>query len=289
MSCAARNGLPRCPSTCSFSPRWAGALPNISIPPKLSKRKDPELALDFYKRQGYCVEAVKEYILTLLNSNFEDWRIANPGAPLDAFPFSVKKMSVSGALFDMDKLNDVSKNVISRMSADGVYSLLAEWARQFDPEFHGLLTRDPAYAKAILSIGRGGAKPRKDITVWSEAKAYMSFFFDELFAPEYEYPANVSKETAQTILTSYAGIYDARDDAGAWFERVKELTESIGFAANMKDYKKNPGAYGGNVGDVSMVLRVAVTGRQNSPDLYEVMQLLGTEKVLERLEKAAAL
>ncbi|MEM1485103.1 glutamate--tRNA ligase [Oscillospiraceae bacterium PP1C4] len=256
---------------------------------KLSKRKDPELALDFYKQQGYCVAAVKEYILTLLNSNFEDWRLANPDAPTDSFSFTTKKMSVSGSLFDIDKLNDVSKNVISKMTADEVYTLLTAWAAQFDSAFCDLLTRDPAYTKAIISIGRGGAKPRKDIAVWGEAKDYMNFFFDALFVPEYTYPANVSKEDVQKILSSYAELYSATDDNNAWFDRIKALTDSIGYASNMKDYKKNPEAYGGNVGDVSMVLRVAVTGRQNSPDMYEVMQVLGAEKVIERLKKAAAL
>lgn len=254
---------------------------------KLSKRKDPELALDYYKEQGYCVEAVKEYILTLLNSNFEDWRLANPDAPMEDFAFTTKKMSVSGALFDIDKLADVSKNVISRMSADQVYELLTVWAKTYDQAFYVLLTADPAYTKAILSIGRGGKKPRKDIAVWSGAKAYMSFFFDALFQREDEFPANVSPEEARKILQRYLEIYDPSDDNNQWFQRVKELAESLGYATDMKAYKQNPQAFPGNVSDVSAVLRVAVTGRQNSPDLCEIMGLLGADRVRARLLEAS--
>ena len=254
---------------------------------KLSKRKDPELALDFYRQQGYCVPAVKEYILTLLNSNFEDWRLANPDAPMEDFVFTTKKMGVSGALFDIEKLNDVSKNVISRMTVEEVYTLLSAWATQFDEPFYALLSRDPDYAKAILAIGRGGKKPRKDLAVWSEAKAYMDFFFDELFQPDYTaYPENTRGDVRQ-ILNEYAGVYDPADDSGQWFERIKALADKLGYASNMKDYKKNPEAYRGSVADVSMVIRVAVTGRQNSPDMYDVMQVLGQNKVLERLRRAA--
>ena len=254
---------------------------------KLSKRKDPELALDFYQRQGYCVAAVKEYLMTLLNSNFEDWRLANPDAPLDKFPFNTKKMGVSGALFDIEKLGDVSKNVISRMSAAEVADRLTAWAREYDPGFCALLERDPAYTEAILSIGRGGKKPRKDIAVWSGAKEYLSFFFDELFACGGGDVFGVGAADAKRILDEYAAIYDPADDSGVWFDRIKALAERLGYAANMKDYKQNPSAYPGSVADVSMVLRVAVTGRQNSPDMYEIMRLLGRERVLRRLGSAA--
>lgn len=254
---------------------------------KLSKRKDPELALDFYKEQGYCIDAVKEYIMTLLNSNFEDWRLANPDAPMEQFNFTTKKMSVSGSLFDIDKLNDVSKNVISRMDTETVYMLLTAWAKQYDEPFYVLLTHDPAYTKAILSIGRGGKKPRKDIAVWSDAKPYMDFFFDELFTAGTEYPENVSPEDVKAILTRYAALYSTEDDNSAWFERIKTLADSMGYAANMKDFKANPQAYKGNVGDVSMVIRVAVTGRQNSPDMFEVMRVLGRDTVTVRLLTAA--
>lgn len=254
---------------------------------KLSKRKDPELALTYYKEQGYCVAAVKEYILTLLNSNFEDWRLANPDAPMEDFPYTTKKMGVSGALFDIEKLEDVSKNVISRMTADEVYSQLTCWAQEFDPAFYALLTRDEAYTKAILNIGRGGKKPRKDIAVWSGAKEYMSFFFDELFAPEYDLPEKLSKADARQILEGYAKDYNPDDDSDAWFACVKSLTERLGYTADMKAYKKDPDAYKGSVSDVSMVIRLAVTGRRNSPDLCEIMKLLGKERSLGRISQMA--
>ena len=254
---------------------------------KLSKRKDPELALDFYQRQGYCVAAVKEYLMTLLNSNFEDWRLANPEAPLGQFAFNTKKMGVSGALFDIEKLDDVSKNVISRMTADEVYTHLTGWARRYDPDFCALLERDPAYSKAILSIGRGGKKPRKDLALWSDAKGYMDFMFDELFQPDYTMPARVSAADAKAILSDFAGVFDETDTPDGFFEKMKQIAEKHGYAADTKAYKANPDAYKGAVGDVSMVIRVAVAGRQNAPDLQTVMGIMGREKVLERLTKCA--
>lgn len=255
---------------------------------KLSKRLDPELALDFYKEQGYSITTLKEYILTLLNSDFEEWRIANPEKPLEDFPYSIAKMSTSGALFDMDKLNDVSKNVLCMLTADEVYEQLTEWAEEFDPEFAAILSRDPDYSKAILSIGRGGKKPRKDLTMWSEAKAYMDFFFEELFPGACkDLPANVTPELNQKILEAYAAQYKEQAESADWFNGVKELTDSIGFASNMKDYKKNPEQFGGSVADVSMVLRLAITGRPNSPDLHQVMLLLGEDKVKQRLLDAS--
>lgn len=253
---------------------------------KLSKRKDPELALDYYKQEGYTVAALKEYIMTLLNSNFEDWRLANPDAPLDKFPFSNKKMSVSGALFDIQKLNDVSKNIVSRMDAATVYTQLTSWAKQYDPGFYELITRDPDYTRAMLSIGRGGKKPRKDIGVWGDAKPYLSFFFDELFAPENNYPENISPAHRNEILTRYQELYDPADDMNAWFEKIKTLSESLGYTADMKAYKKDPNSFPGNVAHVSAVLRMAVTGRENSPDMYDVMKILGKETVIARLQAA---
>ncbi|MFV0413480.1 MAG: glutamate--tRNA ligase [Oscillospiraceae bacterium] len=255
---------------------------------KLSKRKDPELALDFYSEKGYTVAAVKEYLLSLLNSNFEEWRLANPEKDLNDFPFSIKKMGTSGALFDIDKLDDISRNVISRMEASQVYSLVAAWALRYDAEFAALFTRDAAYTTAALNIGRNTPKRRKDITVWSEVKEYIGFFFDELFQRQGEYPANVPAALAAQILTRYAEVYSPADDNARWFERVKQIADEVGFAGNMKDFKQNPEAYGGNVGDVSMVLRLAVTGRAQSPDLCEVMQVMGQAKVQQRLRQAAA-
>ena len=253
---------------------------------KLSKRKDPELTLSYYYQQGIPVPSVMEYLMTLLNSNFEEWRRANQTAPLDDFPFSTKKMSVSGSLFDMDKLHDVSKNVISRMSAEDVYDSVAKWSADNDPEFHELFVRDPEMTKQFLSIGRGGKKPRKDLALWSETKAYMDFMFDELFQPDYSGMPERAKADAKAILTEYQDVYDAQDEMTVWFDKVKALAERHGFAPETKLYKKNPEQYKGPVGDISMVLRVAICGRTNAPDLYSVMQLMPTEKIKARLAAA---
>lgn len=253
---------------------------------KLSKRKDPELALDFYNAEGYPVPSVLEYLMTLLNSNFEDWRMANPTAPMNDFQFTTKKMSNSGSLFDIDKLKDVSKNTISVMSADEVYNEVTIWAKDFDQQLYSLLTADEQKAKAIFAIGRGGAKPRKDLAVWSEVKDYVAFFYEELFTPATEYPENISKEDTLAILNQYKGIYSAADDGEVWFNKVREMGEALGFAGKPKDYKKNPDQFKGHVGDVSQVIRLAITGRTNSPDLCSVMQILGEETCQQRLAQA---
>lgn len=253
---------------------------------KLSKRKDPELALSFYYQEGYPVPAVLEYLMTLLNSNFEEWRRANPDAPMQAFPFSAKKMSGSGALFDIEKLRDVSKNVISRLSADAVYDYIASWSADNDPAFHALLTRDPAFSKAYLAIGRGGKKPRKDLALWSDAKPYMDFMFDELFQPDYTMPETVSPDDAKAILQDFAQVFDAQDTPEGFFDKMKTIAAAHGFAADTKAYKQAPEQFKGAVGDVSMVVRVAVAGRQNAPDLQTVMGILGRARVLARLQSA---
>lgn len=250
---------------------------------KLSKRKDPELSLDYYHAQGYPVESVLEYLMTLLNSNFEEWRLANPTAPMTDFQFTTKKMGNSGSLFDIDKLRDVSKNIISLMNAEQVYNYVIEWAKLYDEELHTLLTSNPDKAKSILTIGRGGNKPRKDIAIWSEAKDYMSFFYNELFVPATEYPENINKNDMIEILKQYESLYDPTDEGDVWFNKVRELGESLGFAGKPKDYKKNPDQYKGHVGDVSQVIRLAVTGRNNSPDLCSVMDILGKETCLLRI------
>ena len=266
------------------APKYAHTAQLMKIDPetggkrKLSKRKDPELALTFYAQEGYPVPAVLEYLMTLLNSNFEEWRRANPDLPMNDFPFTTKKMSGSGALFDIEKLRDVSKNVISRMTAEQVYDYVAEWSAVNDSAFNALLTREPAFSKAYLAIGRGGKKPRKDLALWSDAKGYMDFMFDELFQPDYTMPERVSAEDAKAILADFAGFFD----------KMKQIASAHGYAADTKAYKADPSAFKGAVGDVSMVVRVAVAGRQNAPDLQTVMGILGREKVLDRLEKCSA-
>jgi len=249
---------------------------------KLSKRKDPELALTFYKAEGFPVAAVYEYIMTLLNSNYEDWRRANPNAPATDFVFSAKKLNPAGNLFDYAKLTDVSKNVIAMMDAETVYSLLVEWAKEFDADFGEKLVSDPDYAKAILSIGRGGKKPRKDIAVWTEAKEYMGFFYDE-YLQKPVFDEKFSPETVKTVLAKFLEKFDIADDSGAWFDKVKAITEEIGFTTDMKAYKADPAAFPGTVADVSTFIRQAVTGKTNSPDLYTVMQILGYDRTVERM------
>jgi len=253
---------------------------------KLSKRKDPELALDFYRQEGYPVASVTEYLITLLNSNFEDWRIANPNEDIKKFPFSVKKMSVSGSLFDMDKFNDVSKNVIARMTAEEVLELVCEWAKEFDSELYKLLSSDKEYALKIFAVGRGGKKPRKDFAKFSEVKAYINFFYDELFDNKFEFPENISAEDAKEILITYASQYENQPDMNSWFENLCKVGEGLGFAPSTKAYKENPDSFKGSPGDVSQVIRAAVTGRLNSPDLYSVMDIMGDEAVKARLKKA---
>lgn len=255
---------------------------------KLSKRKDPELALTFYNQQGYPAPSVLEYLMTLLNSNFEEWRRANPDKPMNDFPFSTKKMSGSGALFDIDKLKDVSKNVISRMSAEDVYDAVAAWSEKNDPEFHALFTREPDKTRAFLAIGRGGKKPRKDLALWSDVKPYMDFLFDELFAPDYTMPEHVSKDDAKAILNEFKGQFDENDTPDDFFAKMKAIAEQHGFAAETKAYKQNPEQYKGHVGDVSMVVRIAVAGRQNAPDMQSVMHIMGAEQVRARLDKCIA-
>ena len=249
---------------------------------KLSKRKDPELALTYYKAEGFPIQAMREYLMTVLNSNFEDWRRANPDADIDAFKFSPKKLNPAGSLFDYAKLVDVSKNVISRMDADTVYGLLVEWTREFDPDFAEKLEADPEYAKRILAIGRGGKKPRKDLAVWKDAKPYMGFFYDE-YLEDAVFDEKFSKDLVADVLHRFLESYDPADDSGVWFDKVKAITEAVGFTTDMKAYKADPTAYPGTVADVSTMIRLAVTGKTNSPDLYTVMQLLGAERTEQRI------
>ena len=249
---------------------------------KLSKR-DMGANMDDYTRMGYCPEAVCEYVMTLLNSNYEEWRMQNPDKSYRDFPFNIKKMSVSGCLFDFNKLNDVSKNVLSRMDAKTVTALVTEWALAFDPEFGAELARDPAFTEAIFAIGRGGKKPRKDLATFADAKPYMGFFFDPFFTVESEYDEKFDREDIRAVLSRFLETYDPADDMNAWFEKVKAIGESLGYTPDMKAYKADPTAFKGSVADVSMFLRVAVTGKLNAPDLYTVMQILGRDKTAERI------
>ena len=249
---------------------------------KLSKR-DMGANMDDYTSMGYVPEAVCEYVMTLLNSNYEEWHMQNPDKSYKEFPFSAKKMSVSGCLFDYDKLNDVSKNVLSRMTAEDITEKVTSWALKFDSDFGVLLERDKAFAEKIFAIGRGGKKPRKDLATLKDAKGYMGFFYDELFKIEDAYPESFDKEDIKKTLTMFTETFDESDDMNAWFEKVKAIADALGFASDMKAYKAEPEKFRGNVADISMFIRVAVTGKMNAPDLYTVMQILGREKVIARI------
>ncbi|MBE6800631.1 MAG: glutamate--tRNA ligase [Ruminococcaceae bacterium] len=252
---------------------------------KLSKRKDPEAAVSYFVEEGFPKESLIEYLLTLLNSNFEDWRRANPKEEAFSFPFNLKKMSPSGCLFDLIKLNDVSKNVISVMNADTVYDYISAWAEKYDEDFFKVFTANPEKSKAMVNIDRESNKPRKDIAKWSEVKEYFSYMFDEYYEASFELPENIKKEDAKSILENYLKVYSADDDKDIWFSKIKDLCEPLGFTPNVKEFKKNPELFKGHVGDVSTVIRLAVTSRKNTPDLCSIMQLLGENKVNERINK----
>lgn len=253
---------------------------------KISKRKDPEAAVGYFFEAGFPKESITEYLLTLINSNFEDWRRANPKLSAFEFPFNLKKMSSSGCLFDLVKLADVSKNVISVMDADTVYSYIAEWANEYDPEFYNAFTKDPQFSHELVNIDRENPKPRKDIAKWSEVKDYFSYMFDEFYTPAFELPENISKDDAAAILKKYREVYDENDGKDEWFNKLKEICEPLGFTPNVKEYKKSPDLFRGHVGDISTVIRLAVTSRRNTPDLCSIMRLLGKEKALERIDSA---
>ena len=255
---------------------------------KLSKRKDPEAAVGYFVEGGFPKESVLEYLLTLINSNFEDWRRANPKEDISKFPFNLKKMSSSGCLFDLVKLNDVSKNVISVMSAKEVYENIANWAKVYDPEFYAIFSADPEFSTAVMNIDRENPKPRKDIAKWSEVKDYVAYFFKPLYQPDYTLPENISADDAKAIAEKYLAEFDLADDKDQWFARIKDMCEPLGFTPNVKEYKKNPEAFKGHVGDVSTVIRIALTSRKNTPDLYSIMQLLGADEIKARLTEAVA-
>ena len=253
---------------------------------KLSKRKDPQAAMHFYAQQGYPSDSVLEYLLTIANSDFEDWRRGNQTAPRSAFKFNLKKMSVSGALFDLVKLNDVSKTTIARMDAQTVTNKVIAWAEEYDQTFATLLKRDMDYTLKIFSIDRGNAKPRKDIAKWDEVPDYISFFFDETYENALELPEHIAPSDAAAILSKYATVYNPADDKDAWFATVKSICEELGFCPDVKQYKADPTAWKGHVGDVSSVIRITMTGRRNTPDLCSIMQTLGADVVQKRLQTA---
>ena len=254
---------------------------------KLSKRKDAEAAVSYYEEEGIPKEAVKEYLLNIANSTFENWRRANQDKDISEFNLEIKKMSVSGALFDMVKLLDVGKTVISKFTAEQVYVEAMKWAKRHDSELEKIL-EDKEYSLKVFGIERGNKKPRKDIAKWSDVKENINYMYDELFdVKEYPYQVISDKEEINKILKTYIEkYYDDADDKQTWFDKIKELTEEMGYCKDVKEFKANPGKYKAHVGDVSTVLRVALTGRTNTPDMYEIMKILGKDRIAARYEKA---
>lgn len=252
---------------------------------KLSKRKDPELALSYYRAEGFPPEAVWLYLLTVLNSNFEEWHLANPDADSRAFTFSLEKMSSSGALFDLAKLDNIAKDYLSRQSADMVYTGLLEWAKTYDSALAARMEADPEFFRGAISVGRGGDKPRKDYGSWAQAAKFLSFYDSETFVREDECPERISPEDKKAILERYLNTLDFADTPEAWFGKVKEITEEMGYAVQVKKFKKNPEEYKGSIVDVSNLIRVALTGRQNSPDLWEISRVLGEAETRRRIRE----
>lgn len=264
----------------------------VTFKRKISKRKDPEAAVSYYHQAGIPKESVKEYLMTIANSDFEMWRKNNASADLYEFPFALKKMSTTeGALFDMDKLIDVSKNVIAEFSAEKVYGDVYDWAKRYDAVLKSMLD-DREYSLKVLGIERGAdiKKKRKDIGKWADVKDYISYMYDEQFYAEdieYEYQLISDKETLEKIFKLYVEkYYDAADDSQQWFGKMKDLAEEVGYAREVKIWKKAKEEWPGHVGDVSTAIRVGLTGRRNTPDLYQIMQVMGTDRIKERLQKA---
>ena len=255
---------------------------------KISKRKDPEAAVSYYHQEGIPQEAVVEYLLNIANSNFEPWRRANKNSNIDDFELQLNKMSVSGAVFDMVKLLDVSKNVISKFTAQKIYDEALAWAKRYDSKLEQLLEENKEYALKILNIERGNEKPRKDIAKWSEIRNSIEYMYDEVFEKNtnYEFQKVTDKEEIQNVLKTYLEKhFNIEDDKQAWFNKMKDLAEEMGYAREVKQYKQEPEKYKGHVGDISTIIRVALTGRCNTPDLYEIMQILGGASIKNRINK----
>ncbi len=251
---------------------------------KLSKRKDPELSLDYYRKAGYFPLAVVKYLMTLLNSDFEEWCLKNPDADYRSFRFRIEKMNKSGALFDLDKLNDVSKNEISRLSAEECFEFLNGWVTEFGTDSDREHFKDRDYIVKILNLilGVGGKKRRKDIERAEQGVRLIDYFFDDTFAPEYNY--RFGKDIVNAVLDGFSKLYDEADDNSVWFGKVKQVAEDVGFASEMSVYKAEPEKFGGSVSDIAEILRIAVTGKPNSPDLCSIMKILGGARSIERMK-----
>ena len=272
--------LPRYGHTCSLMKVDGGTKR------KLSKRKDPELSLDFYRGAGYYPQAVIKYLMTILNSNFEEWSAKNPEKSYKEFPFSVSKMGKSGALFDLDKLNDVSRDELSKLSPEGMYEFLNGWVQEFGTDADRAHFKEREYIISILALimGAGQKKRRKDIERAGQGVRLMDYFFDDIFAPAYSF--RFDNDTVNAMLSAFAATYSEDDDNSAWFAKVKAAAAAAGFASENAEYKANPAAYKGNVSDAAEIVRIAITGSPNSPDLCTVMKILGRERSLARISAA---
>ena len=250
---------------------------------KISKRKDPEAAVDYYHKEGIPSDAVNEYLMNIINSSFEGWRRANPTKPMNEFKLELSKMGVSGAVFDMVKLLDVSKNVIARYSAEQVYSFANEWAKQYDEELAQMLS-DKEYGLKVFGIEREKSKkPRKDLSKWSDVKENIIYMYNKPESYDFD---KINGEEVIKVIKEYINVYNSNDDKETWFSKMKDVAEKCGYAREVKEYKANPEKWPGHVGDISSVIRVAITGRRNTPDLYEIMNVLGNDEVIARLNKA---
>ena len=261
---------------------------------KLSKRKDAEAAVSYYKEVGYPTVCVIEYLLNIVNSTYEEWRAGNPTADYHEFNVQLEKMSKSGALFDLVKLNDVSKDVIARMPANEVYDQYTTWAKEFDNEMFELITSNETMAKEVFNIDKEGPKPRKDFAKWDEVKDKIFYFFDELFyneiAEQVELPKTLSLENAKAVIEEYAKRFTFNiGSQEAWFEELKVIGAELGYCANRKEFKANPDAFKGMISDVAGAVRSALSHRTNTPDLYTIMKIMGEEKVRERFERFLSL
>ena len=249
---------------------------------KLSKREDPELSLDYYRKLGYHPAAVREYLLTILNSNFEEWRDEHQDADINEFTFTTEKMSNSGALFDLNKLNDISKDVLLRIPAGEIVEFLKAWAQEFRPEIMYIFD-DEEYLEKIIDLGRNDKKPRKDLIYAEQIVDFISYFFDDMFVIEDDIPTEVSDDDAKEILKKYMESYNHSDDQSQWFDKIRNIAVELGYAAKPKEYKKNPDDYKGHVGHVSTVIRIALMGRAQSPDVWCIQQIMGEEMTRRRI------
>ena len=255
---------------------------------KISKRKDPEFAISFYHEKGIPNEAIMLYLETVANSNFEMWLEQNKYQNVDDFKLEFSKMSTGGTLFDYDKLINISKNYISRLKASEVYDMALEYANTYDKELADLLVKYKDYSVEIFNIEREQKKPRKDIAYFSDVKNQIWYMYDELFKPDnYEWQNVTDKKEQELILNTYLNeYYNVDDDKDTWFNKMKEMAEKLGYSGDMKAYKENPDDYKGSITDISMVVRVALTTKSMTPDLYDIMRLLGTDRMKKRVDMA---